>query len=227
MRVYARARAPSSEGRRRVSACVNPDAGCERTLTRSAAKAGARSGSAVSGPRTTDARSRASVRRVSETLQPDRRPRSLARRPTGGATRAKEQGAARQSFRFQMPLEAVGHPGESTVGLLQGRRAGGLERVELLAPAAALSSRLAVPRFQQAFLLEAVERRVDGVDRDVTPRSFVDFLPDRGAVGAIAETQDAEQDQLFEIAERAAGLEPHCGGYDERIESRVGLGARP
>jgi hypothetical protein len=31
----------------------------------------------------------------------------------------------------------------------------------------------------------------------------VDFLPDRGAVGAVLEPQHAEEDELLEVAERA------------------------
>ena len=87
------------------------------------------------------------------------------------------------SFRVEPLLEPVGHRRERAIGVPQRRDARGRQRVELASSAAALRGRLADPRSQQPFALEPVERRVDGVDRDVTPRARVDLLPDGRAVG--------------------------------------------
>jgi hypothetical protein len=39
----------------------------------------------------------------------------------------------------------------------------------------------------------------------------VDFLTDCGAVGVGAEPEDAEKDELLEIAEGGGRFKPHCG----------------
>src|SRR5262249_59548487 len=106
-----------------------------------------------------------------------------------------------------------GDGGEGAVGLLQRRAARGRERVALAPASAALRSRIGRPRPQEPLALEPVERGVDGVDRDVASRSRVDLPADGGAVRLVPQPQDAQQDELLEVAEDGVRFQPHCGEY--------------
>ena len=50
-------------------------------------------------------------------------------------------------------------------------------------------------------LFEARERHVHRADADLTSRALLDVAADRGAVGAVAETQQRHQHELFELAD--------------------------
>src|SRR5262249_39754477 len=139
------------------------------------------------------------------------------------------------SFRLQSAFEAGRHSGQCVIRLPHCCQAGRSQRIELAAAAAALGSWLTDPRSQEAFAFEAIERRVDGVDRDVASGSRVDLLADRRAVSLVAETQDAEEHELLEVSEDGGGpLKPHCGGYyamewrgrDTRARGRASSRAR-
>src|SRR5262245_43565625 len=74
-----------------------------------------------------------------------------------------------------------------------------LESKVLLAPAASLIRRLSNERRDKALRLQPVERFVDGTERDRPPGARVDLLPDRHAVRVVAEANERQEDELFEI----------------------------
>ena len=53
-----------------------------------------------------------------------------------------------------------------------------------------------------AFSLEAIERGVERTDADLTVGPGLDFVPDRYAIGALAEMGDGEQNRLLELPQR-------------------------
>src|SRR6185295_15035528 len=166
-----------------------------------------------SGARTTSAPTPARRFGVPRTLLRDRQERTRATRPAGERTGARTRDAvARRSLRPQSGFETVAHRREGVVGLPQRRLAGRAQHVEFAASTAALRDRLTDPRAKQALALEPVERRVDGADRDVASRAGVNLLADGCAVCFVGKPQHAEQDELFEIAERRTlRFSPHCG----------------
>ena len=78
----------------------------------------------------------------------------------------------------------------------------GLQREVTLRAAAALRRRIRHARAHVAFALEPGERGIERADRDGAPGAFLDFLPDRDAVGVVTEMHDRQQQGLFEFAER-------------------------
>ena len=75
-----------------------------------------------------------------------------------------------------------------------------------LALAAALRRRIADARFHQPFLLEPLERGVNGADRHAAAAALFDLAAHRGAVRVGAKAQQREHHHLFEFTEKWRGL---------------------
>jgi hypothetical protein len=71
---------------------------------------------------------------------------------------------------------------------------------------ASLWSRIAHARRDQAFGLESLECGVQSTRRDVASCTIRQFRTDGHAIGAIAESEDRKEDQLFEFAQ----IHPRC-----------------
>ena len=75
-------------------------------------------------------------------------------------------------------------------------------------------------------LLEACEGDVDASDRHVALRALLDFAPDPGAVGAIAQPDERQEDELFELTEgrsEVVFIMYHMNTYIRRKRARSGL----
>src|SRR5687768_12672146 len=101
-----------------------------------------------------------------------------------------EPGRAATSQCLETALEPRRHAGIGAVGIAQGARARRLQGNELAPPSAALGRRIADPRAEEPLLLEAVQRRVDGADRQPPAGARLDLTPDRGAIRIVLETDD-------------------------------------
>ena len=77
---------------------------------------------------------------------------------------------------------------------------------EALGAAAALGRGAAVAEGDQALVLHAVQRGVERAGGGVAAGAGGDLGEDGDAVGLVAETQDGEEDDLLEFAERGVGV---------------------
>src|SRR5262245_57084443 len=68
-------------------------------------------------------------------------------------------------------------------------------------PSAPLGRRISETRTNQPLLFQAVQSRVQRATTWVTTRARCDLLPDRHAVGLVAETKDGKQNDLLEVTE--------------------------
>ena len=72
--------------------------------------------------------------------------------------------------------------------------------------AAALRRRVALVRADESLLLEPRQGLVDGAEREVALREADDLFVDGNAVRGIADAEDREEDDLFELAEHGLDL---------------------
>ncbi len=75
------------------------------------------------------------------------------------------------------------------------------DRDVFLGPPTADRLGLAVGGSHQALLLEAPQGAVDGAERDLPARTVEERLPNRDAVGLVAEPGQREEHELLEFAE--------------------------
>jgi len=106
------------------------------------------------------------------------------------------------SLARQSGLQAVGHGGDDPVRLAERRHTRRPQRVALASSPSSLRRRITDPGLEEALALEPIERRVDGTDRDVSPRAVVNLLSDLGYVRLFVglEAQDRQEDELLEVA---------------------------
>ena len=109
-----------------------------------------------------------------------------------------------------MRFETFPHCGERFAAGAQGSQAERLDLEVALRSSAALRRGIAERRRDVAFVLEPIERSVQRADRQRASRSPLDVEPDRHAVGLVAEAQDGQQDDLFELAEMLAAGHMFC-----------------
>ena len=98
-----------------------------------------------------------------------------------------------------MAARSCSPAGEHLSGAVQRFRAWRLERVEALGAAAAYGCWVTHVRAQVPLTLHAVERRIDGPDRNRPAFSVLDLLPDRHAVRPLTEAGNGEQDDVLEL----------------------------
>ena len=93
------------------------------------------------------------------------------------------------------------------------RSAAGAARREghvLLGASAADGLRIAEARLHEALLLEAAQRAVDGAERCPATCAFGQRVPNRDAVGVVAEPGERQQNQLLELAKVIRHASIYC-----------------
>src|ERR1017187_4118605 len=131
--------------------------------------------------------------------------------------RNKNREEARNMGHPSSRLHEVGDGGGEQVEAFEQAAVGGLgageggaafagDGDEALGAAAALGRGTAIAEGDQALVLHAVERGVERAGGGVAPGLRCDLGEDGDAVSLVAETQDGEQDNLLEFAERAVGV---------------------
>src|SRR5690606_26219927 len=99
------------------------------------------------------------------------------------------------------------------LGTLDRLDALGAHRVIPLRAPASLGRRLAEPRYDEPFVLEPIERRVERAGRGAPSGPLLNLFANRDAVSVIAEAHDREQNNLLELAEiRVAAHLPYIVG---------------
>ena len=101
--------------------------------------------------------------------------------------------------------ETCGHGAESAMGTMNGGDSFGGDTEEALGTTAAFGGGIAEMRLDVALGLEAIERGVDGSDRDVTVDARFDFLANGDTVGVVTEAEKGKEHDVFEFAEEVAG----------------------
>src|SRR5688572_30644786 len=135
-----------------------------------------------------------------------RRTRSSAKSPASASARSEDANSenSRSTVLSTMGSSKLQSIQQSLIGLYRPAERlhplGGDRHVPL-GSSASLWSRVAHARDDQALDLEPLERGVERTRRDGASRTLGQLRADRDAVGVIAETQNREEDQLFQLAE--------------------------
>jgi hypothetical protein len=108
--------------------------------------------------------------------------------------------------RLQLGPHPGGHLAERAVGAGQDSGAQRQKPVVLAAAAAPFGSALAEPRFDEAAGFHPVEGGEDGAGGDLAIGSGRDLGGDGGAMAGAGQSEEGEEEELFELAEMHGAL---------------------
>src|SRR5579862_8610802 len=122
---------------------------------------------------------------------------------------------------FQSALQSNGQTTNRAVRFVERTFPFRRQAVEFLGPAAALRSGFAGPGFDESLLLQPVEPGVNRADGDILLGLAEQLLADRGAVGAIVEPQDHQQQNVLEASQKAIGFHYNCSVVVKQLRCQL------